>query len=239
MFGDNEVSGPFNHLGDKLRVTEIFYTLQGEGPDAGKTAIFLRLSKCNLRCFFCDTEFETGTDYDFDVLMNEINKMRIETAARILVITGGEPLLQNIVPLVKAINLLGLPVSIETAGSVYLEGLDTLFRHDRVIFENLIVCSPKTGKVNEQLAKLVGAWKYIITDQQTSAMDGLPITSTQIPGKEMILYRPINSSAPIYVQPVDVNDKAANFANLVEARDSALVFGHILSVQMHKLAELP
>ena len=239
MFGKNEVSGPFNNLGDKFRVTELFYTLQGEGPDAGKAAIFLRLSKCNLRCFFCDTEFEVGTEYEIDTLLNEINKMRIGTAARIVVITGGEPLLQNIVPLVKAINLLGLPVSIETAGTVYLDGLERLFRHDRAIFDNLIVCSPKTPRVNEQLEGLVGAWKYIITKDDTSEMDGLPIKSTQIRDKEQVLFRPLNSVAPIYVQPMDQQDEIDNRRNLQEATESALKFGHILSVQMHKLAELP
>ena len=62
MFGHNSIVGQkyFDKAGDKLFVTSIFYTLQGEGPYRGEPAVFVRLAKCNLACSFCDTFFDDG-----------------------------------------------------------------------------------------------------------------------------------------------------------------------------------
>ena len=62
MFGRNEIVGKkyFDKAGDKLFVTSVFYTLQGEGPYRGEPAVFVRLAKCNLDCSFCDTFFDDG-----------------------------------------------------------------------------------------------------------------------------------------------------------------------------------
>lgn len=62
MFGRNAIVGQsyFKDAGDKLFVTSIFYTLQGEGPYRGEPAVFVRLAKCNLACGFCDTFFDDG-----------------------------------------------------------------------------------------------------------------------------------------------------------------------------------
>ena len=107
MFGKNEIVGQkyFDKAGDKLFVTSIFYTLQGEGPYRGEPAVFVRLAKCNLACSFCDTYFDGG-----DWLTPEELEARIFKAVRDyfgegfpewfrekvgLVITGGEPMLQK------------------------------------------------------------------------------------------------------------------------------------------------
>ena len=62
MFGHNEIVGQkyFDNADDKLFVTSIFYTLQGEGPYRGEPAVFVRFAKCNLNCGFCDTFFDDG-----------------------------------------------------------------------------------------------------------------------------------------------------------------------------------
>ena len=107
MFGRNSIVGQkyFDKAGDKLFVTSIFYTLQGEGPYRGEPAVFVRLAKCNLACSFCDTYFDGG-----DWLTPEELEARIFKAVRDyfgegfpewfrekvgLVITGGEPMLQK------------------------------------------------------------------------------------------------------------------------------------------------
>ncbi|MEV4091089.1 7-carboxy-7-deazaguanine synthase QueE [Streptosporangium saharense] len=101
-------------------------TLQGEGPSSGVPAIFVRLSRCNLSCGFCDTPF-TWDSTRFD-LRDESTRMTVaEVAAwvladdtRLVVITGGEPLLQQqaLVPLTDALVQAGRRVEIETNGTV-------------------------------------------------------------------------------------------------------------------------
>ena len=107
MFGKNEIVGQkyFDDAGDKLFVTSIFYTLQGEGPYRGEPAVFVRLAKCNLACSFCDTYFDGGDwltfeEIDFrigDVLRKYFDGYVPEWAEQKigLVVTGGEPMLQK------------------------------------------------------------------------------------------------------------------------------------------------
>ena len=61
MFGTNPSRKQVLDDGQELWVQEVFYTLQGEGPFSGQPALFIRLAGCNLRCFWCDTEFESST----------------------------------------------------------------------------------------------------------------------------------------------------------------------------------
>lgn len=79
MFGKNEVVGQkyFDRAGDKLFVTSVFYTLQGEGPYRGEPAVFVRLAKCNLDCSFCDTFFDDGdwfTIAELDAKIDQVIK---------------------------------------------------------------------------------------------------------------------------------------------------------------------
>lgn len=75
MFGHNDIVGTkfFRDVGDKLYVTSLFMTLQGEGPLRGEPAFFVRLAKCNLACSFCDTYFNEGTWYTIDELRRKID----------------------------------------------------------------------------------------------------------------------------------------------------------------------
>jgi organic radical activating enzyme len=107
MFGKNEIVGQkyFDNAGDKLFVTSIFYTLQGEGPYRGEPAVFVRLAKCNLACSFCDTYFDGGDWLDFsDVKLRIFDAVVNHFGGEVptwfskkvgLVITGGEPMLQK------------------------------------------------------------------------------------------------------------------------------------------------
>jgi len=237
MFGKNEITKPFTHEDGRLLVNELFYTIQGEGPDAGRPAIFLRLSKCNLRCYFCDTQFEKGEWITAHSLMDRIGRMSVINGCPLVVITGGEPLLQNIVPLTRSLNECGISVSVETAGTTYYPELVDVFSPVRAIAGNLIVCSPKTGKVNSDIEPLVGAWKYIIKSGHTSVL-GIPDKSTQLPGQDAAIFLPRDRTVPIYVQAMDEYDDVLNAGNLIEAAAIAMKHGYRLSVQIHKLADL-
>lgn len=74
----------------KLNVNEIFYSLQGEGGRVGEPSIFIRLTKCNLACDFCDTDFAEGVDMDLVQILAEIEKY----PCKWIIWTGGEPTLQ-------------------------------------------------------------------------------------------------------------------------------------------------
>ncbi len=74
----------------KLKVNEIFYSLQGEGGRQGEASVFIRLSGCNLNCDFCDTEFESGVWMDLDEIMLKIK----DFPCKWIIWTGGEPSLQ-------------------------------------------------------------------------------------------------------------------------------------------------
>lgn len=239
MYGKNEVSGPFNQDGNVLRINEVFYTLQGEGPDSGRPSIFVRLSKCNLRCYFCDTEFEKGEDRELNGLVEQVLTLARQYGCRLVVITGGEPLLQNIVPFVRRMNEFGLQCSIETAGTVILPDLHEVFDPMRSIKGNLIVCSPKTPRIHPQIERLVGAWKYVVTCEDGTENWGLPTFSTQQQGRRVNVFVPMHPVVEIYVSPMDEGIGYRNHKNREHARDLALKHGYRLSLQVHKIVEVP
>ena len=244
MFGKNEVHKPFRAENGSLVVNSIFHTMQGEGPDAGKSAIFVRLTHCNLRCWFCDTEFSKGDTMTLEELVGQVLQLRDKHRCKLVVITGGEPLLQNIIPFTAACNVAGMIVSVETAGTLMLPNLNLWFKADRSMHGNLIVCSPKTPRLNEELLPLIGAFKYIIRYDSYDPDTGLPIGSTQhkeAAGKHRgkIFAPPRDDERPIYIQPMDEQEAVLNRRNLTQAALLALQYNHILSVQLHKLANLP
>jgi len=90
---------------------------------AGLPCIFVRLTYCNLRCSYCDTEyaFYEGTDYSFEKILSEIKKYN----SNLVEITGGEPLVQKeVLPLMKMLGDLGYNVMIETGGSLPIKEID-------------------------------------------------------------------------------------------------------------------
>jgi 7-carboxy-7-deazaguanine synthase (Cx14CxxC type) len=113
-------------------VNEIYYTLQGEGANTGRPAVFLRFAGCNLWsgreadrataiCQFCDTDFVGGTKYpSAEQLAEEVAGQWFGngTSKRFVVITGGEPLLQLDTPLIDALHALGFEIAIETNGTI-------------------------------------------------------------------------------------------------------------------------
>lgn len=106
----------------KLKINEIFYSIQGEGYDAGLPTIFIRLTGCNLRCKYCDTQyaFYEGNFMNIYEIMDKIGKWK----CRRVCITGGEPLIQeNVYALLNKLIDSGYKVCIETNGSISIERL--------------------------------------------------------------------------------------------------------------------
>lgn len=118
------------------RVNEIFYTLQGEGAHSGIPAVFVRFSGCNLRCPWCDTEFQSATPMTAEQIVAEAEELYDVPNERrkMVVLTGGEPSLQIDETLIDALHHAGFYICVETNGTHPLpDGIDW------------ITCSPKEG----------------------------------------------------------------------------------------------
>jgi 7-carboxy-7-deazaguanine synthase len=205
-------------------VKEIFLTLQGEGMQAGRRAVFLRFSGCNLwsgresdradaDCNFCDTDF-VGTDgvnggrYEAGALADKVAELWNEPGdRRLVVVTGGEPLLQLDPPLIEALHGRGFEVAVESNGTLPApDGIDWL------------CVSPKAGTrvVQRSGNELKLVWPQPDIDPAELARWDFD---------------------HFLIQPMDCADKAAALKQSV-----AFVMAHPgweLSLQTHKLIGLP
>lgn len=108
-----------------MKISEIFFSIQGESTHAGLPCIFIRLAGCNLRCAYCDTAYaqdiEEGYELSIDEILHEIKKFKCSMVE----ITGGEPLIQDeTIPLIKKILAKGCKVLLETNGTISLKDID-------------------------------------------------------------------------------------------------------------------
>lgn len=107
-----------------LKINEIFYSIQGESTYAGERCVFVRLTGCNLRCTYCDTEyaFYDGEDLQIDSIIEKIESYN----CNLVEITGGEPLLQNgVYTLMTKLCDKDFTVLLETSGSLSIEKVDS------------------------------------------------------------------------------------------------------------------
>jgi len=116
-----------------MRLIEIFYSIQGEGPAMGRSATFVRLAGCNLRCQGCDTDDRTIQELSIEEVMKSI-------PSRMVVVTGGEPTLQmeQMSELISLLHSQGNEIHIETNGT-------NLIAQDILEKIQLAVVSPKRG----------------------------------------------------------------------------------------------
>ncbi|WP_339645671.1 7-carboxy-7-deazaguanine synthase QueE [uncultured Porticoccus sp.] len=148
-----------------VRITEIFYSLQGESSTVGLPTVFVRLTGCPLRCHYCDTEyaFYGGERRSIEQILEEVSTFE---ASRVCV-TGGEPLAQkSCLPLLAALCDKGYQVSLETAGALSLAEVDP-----RVI-KVMDLKTPASGEVNRNLYENIAYLKpsdqikFVICDRQ-------------------------------------------------------------------------
>lgn len=129
MRGDNSCGGGTQGL---LRVNEIFYSLQGEGHFTGTPAVFVRLSGCNLRCPFCDTDHHASVGMTYAEVVARVAAF----PSRHVVVTGGEPSMQLTDGFIDALHAAGCFVQVETNGTLPLPSA-----------VDWITCSPKDAPV--------------------------------------------------------------------------------------------
>jgi 7-carboxy-7-deazaguanine synthase len=131
-------------LSSTLRITEIFYSLQGESRTVGLPTVFVRLTGCPLRCQYCDTAyaFTGGELHTLEHILADV----AQYAPRYICVTGGEPLAQpNCLPLLNALCNSGYQVSLETSGALDVSGVDP--RVSKVID----LKTPGSGEVSRNL----------------------------------------------------------------------------------------
>jgi 7-carboxy-7-deazaguanine synthase len=135
----------------ELRITEIFYSLQGEARNTGRPTAFVRLTGCPLRCSYCDTEYAFSGGVR--MTLPEVLARVIEFQPRFVTVTGGEPLAQpECLELLSALCDAGYEVSLETGGSLDISGVD---RRVAVVLD---VKTPDSGEAernrDENIARL-------------------------------------------------------------------------------------
>ena len=212
-----------------LDVHHLFATIQGEGPFVGTPAVFVRLYGCNLQCPMCDTEY---TDSKFPLsplgLVAAVNEMR--GAANLVVITGGEPMRQNLGPALRALLGAGYRVQIETNGTLFVPDLP----YDQIT----VVCSPKAGKVDARLLPHVAAFKYVLHADSVDPTDGLPIKALGHSVATRVARPPKDFKGVTFLQPVDLADPVENKRHLEATIRSCLKYGYTLCLQTHKIINM-
>lgn len=144
-----------------IKINEIFYSIQGESTYAGLPCVFIRLTYCNLRCTYCDTEyaFYEGTDFTIEQILNEISKYN----CKLIEVTGGEPLMQDEShQLMTTLCDAGYTVLLETGGSLPIDKVDPRVK---IIMD---LKTPSSGMMkknkydNIQLLKSTDEVKFVI-----------------------------------------------------------------------------
>ncbi len=203
---------------DSLRITEIFYSLQGEGKTVGLPTTFIRLTGCPLRCGYCDTEyaFHGGETRRIEDILQEVDKL----GAQHINVTGGEPLAQKRVhDLMRQLCDAGYHVSLETSGALDISGVD-----DRVI-KVLDVKTPGSGEMaknlhaNYQYLAKDDQVKYVICDKADFDWSKEHMQEHKLPDKCEVLFSPVQAQL-----------QAVELANWVIEEKLAVRF----QIQLHK-----
>lgn len=213
-------------------------TIQGEGPAAGRHAAFIRLMGCNLTCSWCDTPYTwDGKNFDLKsegtrMLWEDVIDRVLETGARLVVITGGEPLLQQVYSgwrdLLRGLKEAGLTVHIETNGTVVPSSV-TLDCVDQ------FVVSPKLPNAGMPLKRTVNAkalrmlknrsahFKFVCRDVSDVVLVHDLIREHSIPSRRTWIM-PEGKTAP------EICDHLAQIA------DTAVLHGFNITSRLHILA---
>ncbi|WP_432722944.1 7-carboxy-7-deazaguanine synthase QueE [Jeongeupia wiesaeckerbachi] len=173
-----------------LRITEIFYSLQGETSRLGLPTVFVRLTGCPLRCGYCDSAyaFHGGKTMDFDAILAEVARHGANTVC----VTGGEPLAQkHSLALLTALCDAGYSASLETSGALPIAGVDP--RVSRI----LDIKTPGSGELAkmhwDNLAALTAKdeVKFVLCDRADYEW-----------ARDLLRERKVNELAPVLFSPV-------------------------------------
>jgi 7-carboxy-7-deazaguanine synthase len=174
----------------RLRITEIFHSIQGEAASVGWPTVFVRLTGCPLRCGYCDTAyaFKGGDWWTLDSILESVAGF----GARHVTVTGGEPLAQpDCLPLLIALCDAGYRVSLETSGALDIGGVDP--RVTRVVD----LKTPSSGECERNLhanLDLLGPGdqvKFVIADEADYRWSCYQLDRWDLPARCEVLFSPV------------------------------------------------
>ena len=182
-------------MGQDLRVTEIFYSLQGEARTVGWPTVFVRLTGCPLRCRYCDTAyaFHGGERRSLDEIIEEVGTY----SPRFLTVTGGEPLAQPaVLPLLTSLCDRGYEVSLETSGALPVQAVDSR------VSVVLDVKTPGSGEVERNLysnldhLRAHDQVKFVIANAEDYDWARATTDRYGLTGKCDVLFSPVHGELP-------------------------------------------
>ena len=131
-----------------MKISELFFSIQGEGELTGTPSVFVRTSGCNLRCRWCDTKYSSWTPEGENVDIEELVERVRSYPARHVVITGGEPMIaKDIKEFVDLLKQSGKHITIETAGTIAPNGIQCDLAS---ISPKLSDSTPEKGEISEE-----------------------------------------------------------------------------------------
>ncbi len=180
----------------QLRVTEIFYSLQGEARSVGWPTVFVRLTGCPLRCGYCDTEyaFSGGNWIAIDGILDEVSKY----GARYVTVTGGEPLAQpDTADLLTRLCDANYEVSLETSGSRDIRNID---KRVSVVMD---LKTPGSGEVDKNLYENIDELdsndqvKFVITNREDYDWSCERLAQYHLDSRCEVLFSPVTETLDV------------------------------------------
>jgi 7-carboxy-7-deazaguanine synthase len=202
-----------------LRISEIFYSLQGESTRVGLPSVFIRLTGCPLRCTYCDTSYAFTGGHNQS--LHEIIKEAASYSTPYICVTGGEPLAQkNCITLLESLCDAGYSVSLETSGALDVSAVD------RRVSKILDIKTPASGEMTKNL------WSNL---SHLNANDELKFVLCDEPdyiwAKQILDEHRLSDKCTVLLSPAQGQLEARDLAEWI-LRDKLKVR---LQVQLHKL----
>ena len=204
------------------RINNIFYSLQGEGRNTGRAAVFIRFAGCNLRCSFCDTEFNAYREMSDEEIVDAIKAILPSPItlhpSPLIVLTGGEPTLQVDEAFVDLLHQHGYEVAMESNGTRPAPAnLDWLTVSPKIFSEGCLVTGD--GRIPDEI-------KVVFDEDTPSKLSSLHLS-------------PVTCHQFLYLQPCDTGDPVRNKAIIQACVEYIKAHPQWrLSLQTHKLIDI-